>query len=257
MPKVQIIGILLLYFAVVASLIGLPTALFLLVICVGSTVFLDSIFTYIRRIQHFKPFAAIVTGLILTLIIDPSATWYQILVICTAAIGIKNFARFGDRHVLNPAASGLFVGWIVFGLQPSWWGATVYRGGDSMILNMSIYVLLLAIAYVSCYKIGRYNSVFSYVLLYAALFLFITSSFSIQGFARTIVNPGILFYALLMLPEPMTSPVNKKWQLMYGSIVAVINVLLVYVVFTSKVENFPDSSIIALLFGNILFFKKG
>ncbi len=253
MPKVRIIGILLLLFAVVASQIGVSKALVLLVTCVSFTVLLDTIFTYIRRRKYFKPFAAIVTGLILTLIIDPSAPWYQILVICAGAMAIKNFVRFGNRHIFNPAASGLLVGFVLFNLNPSWWAATLYRG-DSLILNILIYLLLVAIAYI-CYKIGRYYSVFSYLLLYAVLFLFVTSSWSMQSFIKTISSPGMLFFALLMLPEPMTSPVNKKRQLAYGSIVASLNALLVYLSFNLRVTNIPDSSILALLIGNMLFFR--
>lgn len=255
MPKVKTIGILLLFFIVASSLIGLQIALFLVITCVGFAFLLDIIFTYIRRREFFKPFAAIVTGLILALIIDPSASWYQIFVICAAAMAIKNFARIGNRHIFNPAASGLLAGWVLFGLNPSWWGATLHRGDIGMVLNLLVYLLLLAIAYVSCYKLGRYNTVISYILIYAVLFLFVTSSWSLQAFVKTIVSPGILFYALLMLPEPMTSPVNRRRQLMYGATIAIISAFLVYLTFKLGVTNIPDSSIVALLIGNFLFFR--
>lgn len=255
-PKVQIITILSLLYIVVASIITIPTALYLLITCVGFCVLLDVVFTYARRRKYFtKPFAAVVTGLILTLIIDPAALWYQILIICGAAIGIKNFVRFGNRHILNPAASGLLIGWVFFGLNPSWWGATLYRGDNALVPNILIYLLLAGITYVSCYKIGRYVTVGSYILIYSILFLFVTSSYSVDAFVQTIVSPGMLFYALLMLPEPMTSPVSKMRQLYYGVIVAVLNAVFLYITFTTEIANFPDGSLLALLIGNILFFK--
>lgn len=254
MPKVEIIIILLLFFFVVTSVIGLPIALFLLATCVGCAVVLDIVFTYERRKKFFKPFAAIVTGLILALIIDPSAAWYQILAICAAAMALKNFVRIGNRHIFNPAASGLVVGWVLFGLQPSWWGATLYSG-DTALLNIVIYVLLAAIAYVSCYKLGRYNSVVSYIVVYTVLFTLITSSLSVSSLIQTMVSPGMLFYALLMLCEPMTSPVNKKRQLLYGSTVAGLNAIFLYVSFGMGISNIPDASLLALLIGNLLFFK--
>lgn len=255
MPKVQIIGILLLLFAAVASLIGLKTASYLFVTCVGFSALFDIASTYLRRKKFFIPYAAIVTGLILSLIIDPEASWSQILVICATAMGVKNFARFGNRHVLNPAASGLFFGWMFFGLNPSWWGATLYSSGESLFSNVLIYALILPIAIISCYRLGRYNTVLSYILFFTLLIGFVTSSFSPSAIIRTIINPGLLFYSLLMLPEPMTSPVNKKRQIMYGSTVAVVNALLVYITFNYPVGNFPDSSLVALFIGNILFFK--
>jgi Na+-translocating ferredoxin:NAD+ oxidoreductase RnfD subunit len=256
MPKVQIIGILSIFFLVVASLLGWGLSLYLFALCVGSCLLFDILITYVRRKKFFtKPFAALVTGLILTLIIDPSATWYQILIITASAMAIKNFLRIKNRHVLNPAASGLLVGYLLFGLNPSWWGATLHPGSDFSPINLLLYLLLLAFAYVSCYKVGRYVSVLSYILVYSILFFFITSGSSPAEYFRTLFSPGMLFFAFLMLPEPMTSPVNKNRQAIYGTIVALINAVLLYLNFNLGLVNIPDSSIIALLIGNMLFFK--
>lgn len=253
MPKLQISILLFILFLVVSSLIGVSLAFFLLFMCVGFCFLFDIVFTYARKRRYFKPFAAIVTGFILALIIDPGVTWYQILIITASAMAIKNFARIGDRHLLNPAASGLLVSWALFGLQPSWWAATLYSN-DKVILNVLIYVLLAGIAYVSSYKLRRWYSVVTYVGVYTILFLLITSP-TLQNAIRTISSPGLLFYALLMVPEPMTSPVNKKRQMMYGVTVAVLNAAFVFASFRLGFSNIPDSSILALLIGNIIFFK--
>lgn len=255
LPKVQIIGILLLFFTIVAPQVGIATALFLLAACVGFASLLDIIFTYIRIRKYSNPFGAIVTGLILALIIDPSANWFQIFVVCAAAMGIKNFVRFGNRHVFNPAASGLFAGWAFFGMNSSWWGATLYSGEKALIMNTLMYILLIGIAYISCIKLSRYLIVLSYILIFSVLFLFATSSYSVDVFVKTIASFGMHFYAVLMLPEPMTSPANKKRQLMYGSVVAGIQAFFVYISFTMGITNIPDASIAALLIGNMLFFK--
>lgn len=256
MPKVQVILVLLFFFVITASQLGLQSSLYLLITCVGFCVLFDVLFTFLRRKKVFTtPFAAIVTGLIFTLIIDPSAAWYQILVIAAAAMAIKNFLRIGNRHVLNPAASGLLIGWVIFQLQPSWWAATLFKGENELLMNALLYIGLLGIAFVSCYKVGRYVTVLTYILVYTVLFAVITSAFTPSEFLRTLTSPGMLFYALVMLPEPMTSPVNKKRQAMYGTVVAVLSALLVYVTFNLGVTNLPDSSILALLIGNILFFK--
>jgi len=256
MPKVQMIFVLFLFFVITSSQLGLPNAQYLLITSVGFCVLFDVLFAFIRRRKVFTtPFAAIVTGLILALIIDPSALWYQILAVCAAAMAMKNFLRIKNRHVLNPAASGLLAGWAIFQLQPSWWAATLFKGENELWLNALLYVGLLGVAFVSCYKVGRYVSVFTYIALYSLLFAIMTATFTPSAFFKTFTSPGMLFYALVMLPEPMTSPVNKRRQALYGAIVAFFNAVFVYTSFAPGITNLPDSSILALLIGNILFFK--
>jgi enediyne biosynthesis protein E5 len=254
-PKLQLIILLSLFYCVSLFHVSLSLAFFLLVTCVTFTVVADLVFTYIRRKTVFVPYAAIITGIILALIIDTSASWLQILVIATAAMGIKNFFRIGGRHLLNPAASGLLTGWVVFGLQPSWWAATFYTPGAITLPNVFVLVSLLAMALVSAYRLKRYNTVLSFLLVFTLLYLLITQ-FSLQAGLRILLSPGNLFYAFVMVAEPMTSPVNRKRQLLYGSFVAVCNIVFVFLIQNTVVlQNFPDASLVALLIGNILFFK--
>lgn len=255
MPKVQMIFVLLFFFLVTLSQIGLPTALYLLSTCVGFCVLSDVLFAFVRRQKVFTtPFAAVVTGFILTLIIDPSALWYQILIICVSAMAIKNFLRIKNRHILNPAASGLLIGWVVFQLQPSWWAASLFKGENELIFNVLLYLGILGIGFISCYKVGRYVTALTFIAVYSVLFALVTGTFTPLEFLKTVSSPGLLFYAYLMVPEPMTSPVNKKRQAMYGTIVAVLSAVFVYITFTLGV-SLPDASILALLIGNLLFFK--
>ncbi len=253
-PKVQIVVILFLFFLLQASLLGIQIAFSLFALCVGLTVFFDIVFTYLRRKVVFdKPFAAIVTGLILTLIIDPSATWYQIALIAAGAMATKNFLRV-SRHIFNPAASGLFFGWVFFKLNPSWWAATLHRGDTAQIFNIALYIVLFLIALVSLRRLGKYGAVVTYVVLYGLLSIVFFSS-SPASVLQTAIAPGVLFYALLMLPEPMTSPVKKLRQVLYGAFVAGMQMLLIVVSTKFAFANPPDFTIIALLLGNLLFFK--
>jgi len=239
---------------IAARIFGPSATLSLLVTCVGFTVASDILLTYLRRKKVFTtPFAAIVTGLILTLIIDPAANWYQILVICFAAMAIKNFVRIGNRHVLNPAASGLLIGWVLFSLNPSWWGATLSKGEGSFLENAAIYGILLLIVSVSCLRLGRYLSVLSYLAVYALSLVVLGTT--ISGVLANTLSVGVLFFAFLMLPEPMTSPVSKKRQLLYGAGVSLLTVLFVQLIAILGLSNTPDFSLVALLIGNSIFFK--
>lgn len=255
--KAQVAFVLLILFIVTINHLALPLPLYLILLCLGSTVVSDLIFTFIRRGRLFIPFGAIVTGLILTLIIDPSALWWQILVIATSAMAIKNFLRIGSRHTFNPVASGLFVGWILFGLSPSWWGPSFYSGSWISIQNLLVFLSVIGVFYVSGYRLKRYYSMAAYLVILGVLSAVISASFSTASLFATLFSPGTLFYVFLMLPEPMTSPINKKRQMMYGATVAVLSTVLVYVFNSTNLSSFntPDASIVSLLIGNLLFFK--
>ncbi len=256
-PKIQFICLLFLFYVVTLFHLPLNLALQLLVLCVGFTVLADLLFTFLRRKTFFIPYSAVITGLILTLIIDPSASWFQILVISVAAMAIKNFIRISRRHIFNPVASGLAGGWVIFKLNPSWWGASLYTPGAITLPNTIVFLSLLALAFVSCYRYKRYNSVISFLISSAFLsILFSLSAFSVISILSTFA-PGNLFYAVVMVAEPMTSPINRKRQILYGFTVALIFVLLV--VFQKNISHLGfsnvDSSLIALLIGNLLFFN--
>src|SRR3989338_3053753 len=60
--------------------------------------------------------------------------------------------------------------------------------------------------------------------------------------------PTVLFFTLVMLPEPMTTPYIKKYQVIFVVFVSIISFLI---------SSFfaGDPLITALLLGNIIFFK--
>lgn len=254
-PKLQLIFLLLIFFIISIFHLEISKVLYLLTFCVGFTVAADLIFKILKRRSFQLPCAAIITGLILTLIIDTSASIFQIFVICASSMLIKNFLRF-YKHIFNPAASGLLVGWAVFGLYPSWWAPTLYTTGEFTIPNLLILLSVLSLAFVSCFKLKKYFTVLSY-LLSIALLSFVFSLSTLSDLINIFISPGNLFFALVMVAEPMTSPFYKSRQVLFGSTVALIQVLMVVGSQNNLInfENVPDISLIALLITNLLFFK--
>lgn len=254
-PKNQIsIALAILLLTAVPKLGAVPAAI-LTILCVGFTVSADLFFTYLRRRVFFFPRSGIITGLILTLIIDTSAMWYQIALIGFAAMAIKNFVRPGGKHIFNPAASGLAVGWLLFGLQPSWWAPSLYNPG--VILspsNLLIFIPILLIGYVSMIRFRRYFTVFSYNALYFVLLVLTQIATSLTTAVSALLSVGTLFYALLMLVEPMTSPIKRNRQLLYGTTVAGLTILFIHLQRVGGFSTF-DVTLTALLLGNLLFFK--
>lgn len=256
-PKVQFIVLLSILFLVTMFHLPLTTSLRLLFLCTAGSAGFDLLFAKLLKKDLQIPYSGIITGLILTLIIDPGASWYQVLIIAFCAVAIKTFLRITDRHIFNPAASGLLIGFFLFGLSPAWWGPSFYSIGKLHPANLAIGISVLSLAYVSCFRYRRYFTVASFIIS-SLLLRILLFSFPVSSALASIINPGSLFFALVMLAEPMTSPVKMERQILYGFFVALANFGLVYAFSNGlfpSISNYPDASIIALLLGNLVFFK--
>ena len=273
-PKIQLALTLILIYLTVFKFYPVVQSLFVLIVSLGSVILFDLVFTLIRRRtlfigganslliggakNLFIPYAAIVTGLIIALIIDPEAKWYQIAVVSGIAMGAKNFIRVSDRHIFNPAAIGLFVGGIIFSQYVAWWGVSFQSIRQVTLLNLVLFLILLSPAVVSAYRMRRIYSIITFILTYTVFSHIFTFTLSIQSIINRMFDPTVLFFSLVMLPEPMTSPVTPKRQVLYGIIVALIVQLIAYPSISSSLTDrglLPDLFILALLLGNLLFFK--
>lgn len=195
------------------------------------TVSFDLLFLKIRKINFFPPYAALVTGSIIGLITSPNIAWYQLALVCALAMVSKNFIRFDNKHVFNPAAFGVLFSHIFFGQIVSWWGASWF-GFTPLAL-----ILLLPV-YVSAYKMRRWKNIIAFLLVYHLL--------NINN--GLVFDPTVIFFAIVMLPEPMTTPSRTSYQLLFGIFIAVMARFL-------NLSFLPDVFVPALLLGNLLFFK--
>ena len=238
-PKVQLaLALILIYLSSLKQSPLLPT-LYLLIVCVGSTIFFDSLFTFLKVRKLFLPLSGIVSGLIIALIVDPNALWYQVAFICALAMASKNFIRVEDKHIFNPAASGILLGGFIFNLPISWWGASFQTIAQQSFWNFLAFFILLLPGLISILRMRRFGSVLSFILVYNIFHSF-----------KLVLDPTTIFFSLVMLPEPMTSPFNLKRQIFYG-----ITVAVAVFAFSLIADYLPDILIPALLVGNLIFFK--
>jgi Na+-translocating ferredoxin:NAD+ oxidoreductase RnfD subunit len=256
-PRIQLIALLLILFLITMFHLDITASLMLLFLSVAGAALFDTLFAKIKKQELRIPYSGIITGLILALIIDPTASWWQILVITAAATGLKDFLRPSDSHIFNPAASGLLIGFLLFGLNPSWWGPTPYGFGKLHPADLAIAISIAALGYVSLWRYKRYFNVLSYLVVSIILQIVLLAT-SPMNAIQALINPGSLFFALVMLPEPITTPVKKLRQVLFGTVVAVFNIGAIYAMANGllpEFSNFPDTSLIALLLANLLFFK--
>lgn len=223
------------------------------IVIVSASVIIDALLIRIRHIPPFLLSAAVVTGLIVGLLYSPNYPWYEGLTAIGIAIAGKNFLRINDRHIFNPAALGVMIAAAIFHRSVSWWGESyqiLFSGG----LPALLFILLLLPGYVSVIRLKRYRITASFLLTYFLLVFaaqFFHGSISISSIiVNTILNPATIFFALVMLPEPMTTPNTHSRQLLFGTSVAFISIMSTF--FRSL--PIADPLLAGLLLSNVLFF---
>lgn len=257
-PKVRIAASLFLIYITAALRFPNFNSLSLLISCLGLTIFFDLLFAYFRKHNFFIPWAAVVTGLILTLIVDPTMSWYQIAIVSALAMGIKNFLRISQRHIFNPLASGLFLGGLIFNQYASWWAVSFQNIIQSNIQNLPFFLILLSPALTSVFRFKKHYSMLTFIMTNLLLTHLSHPFLTFESVTSKIFDPSTVFFILVMLPEPMTSPVNYKKQLLYGALVATIPFIFSHPLITNFLTNTNlsfDTLLFGLLLGNLLFFK--
>jgi len=255
LPKVQMsLALIAIYLSAFGQL-PFEQYLYVLVVSLGSTMLFDLVLSYARTRKLFIPHAAMVTGMILTLLVDPSLPWYKITTIAFIAMAAKNFVRINNKHIFNPAATGLLAGNFIFGSNIAWWGSSFHYSNTFSIQTLILYIILLSPLYISAYRMRKYYSILSFLAIYTAITIFSFGNLSINTLFIAVLNPTLLFFSSVMLPEPLTSPHERNKQLLFGFSVAALNFILILNIVAGNIF-IPDPLIVSLLIANIIFFKK-
>lgn len=155
----------------------------------------------------------LITALILFLILIPpdKPEGFVVLAFSAAIAMLSKYALGQSRsHMFNPAALGAFVAGAIFHQYAGWWVGTsllaplVFVGGMLILRKMKRFIL-----------VGFFMLIY---LLHAVLALKIGSSIHTVWFS--LVNTPSMFFAYVMLIEPLTSPVYWQKYLPYAGLVA-------------------------------------
>jgi len=187
---------------------------------------LDVSLTLLTRRAWIFPDGALLSGLIVALVLSPREPWSVAATAAALAIFSKHLLRnpWAPRaHVFNPAAAGLLAVILLFNSSQSWWGALPD-------LPMPVLLLLLAGGYLVVDRIHKFWQVLTFLGAYFGLFTvaaFMTMG-GTAGLAEVFRVPFInaaLFFALVMLTDPPTSPNGEEEQMRFGVVVAGASVL--------------------------------
>jgi len=156
-----------------------------------------------------------ITALILALIITPAKPSFNNLLflswVSVLAMASKYILAVGKKHLFNPAAISLVLITLASNQSASWWIANLY---------MMPFMIIGGLLVVS--KIKRFDLVWSFFiasLLTTSFFNLMNGQNLFSGLQKALVYSPMLFFAFIMLTEPMTLPPTKMLRICYGALV--------------------------------------
>jgi Na+-translocating ferredoxin:NAD+ oxidoreductase RnfD subunit len=177
------------------------------------------------------PYTAIITGIIIGSV-APSNAGIILLVLASAiAVLSKHFIKMKSSNIFNPAALGLLISLVVFGVGDQWWIAAP--------------IPILAICAYDARRL--YTGVsFSVAMFAAALILNHFAGLHSLAALWTAVISVNYFLAFIMVSEPKTSPNKRHVQIIYGVGIAVMVSLMSF-------YKVPYALLLPLIMGNIAY----
>ncbi|MCL4397521.1 RnfABCDGE type electron transport complex subunit D [Patescibacteria group bacterium] len=185
-----------------------------------------------------------ISALILALIITPAKTLSDLPFLFWAgvwAMAGKFIFALNGKHLFNPVAISVFLTSVFLGQSASWWIGT----GPMLIPVLLGGILLIR-------KTDRTDMVLGF-LLSAFLTIVVLSWNSGPPLStlltKTVLATPLLFFAFVMLTEPLTTPPTKNLQLTYGVLVGILFAPQLHI---GPVYSTPE---LALLLGNIFSYS--
>ncbi len=181
-----------------------------------------------------------ITAFILALILAPAtlnnyASIGFLIFVSAGAMASKYIFTIGRKHIFNPAAFGVALSALILGQSATWW-----IDGNLVLLP---FVLLGGLLIVR--KIRRFDLVLSFFVVVLLTIVLTSHGSPIAILAHTFQYSSFLFFAFVMLTEPLTAPPSRTLRVLYGALVGLL--------FTSIIHlgSFYFSPELALLVGNL------
>ncbi|HEV2702391.1 MAG TPA: hypothetical protein VGV09_12205 [Steroidobacteraceae bacterium] len=168
---------------------------------------------------HF-PSGAVLTAMIVTMVVHAQEHWYVPTVMSAVAVISKYVIRTRLANVFNPAAFALVAVMYVSPTAQSWWGA---------LPQVSPWWLRAVLVVGGVYIADRVNKMPLVLSFLGAYFLIFTAAAYLgdpRHIAEIFRSPdveAVLYFALIILTDPPTSPAKYKDQWICGVLVAAVS----------------------------------
>lgn len=181
-----------------------------------------------------------ISALILALIISPISSFADLSFLFWAAVltmASKFILAVRKKHIFNPVALAVFVTSVTINKSATWWVGTAW-----MLPVVAVGGLLIT------RKIRRFDLVGSFALVSLITIAITNMSHGVSvatTVSRMLLNSPWVFFATVMLTEPLTTPPTRGLRIWYGAITGFLFSPLVHL---GSVYTAPES---ALLLGNL------
>lgn len=158
-----------------------------------------------------------ISTLILGLVINPPKDLHQVIFLgwaATLTMAFKYILAIGKKHVFNPVAIALTVTYFAINGTASWW-----IGSASMLPFVAIGGFLIV------RKIRRWDLVLSFMgfaLATIVFYGFINGGNPLSLIWRSITDTPLIFFASIMITEPLTTPPTKTLRIIYGGLTGIL-----------------------------------
>jgi len=163
-----------------------------------------------------------ISALILVLIVTPTTNSdpvsYLSFVCWVSALTMasKYLFTIGKKHIFNPVAIATVITAFTINQSPSWWVGTTYMAP-----------LVAIVGFLVVRKIKRADLVLSFLVVSILMTILpgiINNSSTpvLTNLFRAVFQSPILFLAVFMLTEPLTTPPTRLMRIIYGSIVGLL-----------------------------------
>jgi len=186
----------------------------------------DLIILRLRNGSWEYPGGAVLTAMIVTMVMRAQDPWMVPVAASVVAVLSKYMLRTRQANVFNPAALALV---LMFYLMPhgqSWWGAL------PEISPLWLRAVLLAGGIYIANRVNKLPLVLSFLGVYFGLFTataFLGDPRHVAEIFRSPDIDAVVYFTLVILTDPPTSPAKYQGQWVFGIITAVVS----YAVFMS------------------------
>jgi ferredoxin-NADP reductase len=199
----------LLKYDVIALLFSLA---FLLMVCWGT----NKLFAWVFRVPANVE-SVYISALLLALMIDPIRSLDDLWFLGWAAVlamASKYIVAVNHKHIFNPVIFAVTLTYFAVNQSASWWV------GNAPMLPLVLLGGLLLVR-----KLGRFDLVFSFLLaafgVTVAVNIFNLSNLP-GDLQKTLLYSPTLFFAFIILTEPLTMPPTRSLRILYGVLTGVL-----------------------------------
>ncbi|MEI9811509.1 MAG: RnfABCDGE type electron transport complex subunit D [Acidobacteriota bacterium] len=172
-----------------------------------------------KKVWEF-PSGAVLTAMIVSMVIRAQEHWYVAAVTSVVAVLSKYLIRTRSANVFNPAAIAIVSMFYVFHMGQSWWGAL------PEVTPLWLQAALLVTGIYITDRVNKMPLVLSFLGTYFVLFTATAYLGNPQWVAEIFRSPDIeaaIYFSLIILTDPPTSPAKYPDQIICGAIVAVVS----------------------------------